>query len=427
MDDRTFIRRDEKGKITHYQGTVLDITRRIVTQQEKDELEKKLIQSQKMEAIGMMAGGVAHDLNNILSGVVSYPDLLLFELPEDSELRAPLQVIKKAGKLASNVVTDLLTIARGIAGHREVASLNTLIIQYLESPEGQKLLSLYPNVRIKTDLAPDLSNIFCSPIHIRKCLMNLITNGTEAIEGQGVIYIKTENRHVNRSAAENLLIKTGEYIFVQVIDTGHGIDEENIKHIFDPFYTKKVMGRSGTGLGLAIVWNTIQEHGGAVSVSSNTQGTFFELYFPVCKEEIVCKKNLVSSEQLQGSGELILVVDDKQQQRDIASQMLSLLGYRVKTVASGEKAVDFIRDNVVDLLILDMIMDPGINGRQTYEQIIAIHPGQKAIIISGFSEDEEVKKAQKLGAGSFIRKPYTMEEISTAVEKALNKRTGLTE
>lgn len=411
------------GMILQYQCVVLPDGWRMLTYFDITELKKtqeKLIQSQKMEAIGMMAGGVAHDLNNILSGVVGFPDLLLMQLPEDSELRKPLQVIQKSGQRAAEVVADLLTVARGIASQRVTRALNFLVTEYLKSPEGMKMLSRYPDVRIRTDLAPDLLNISCSPVHIKKCLMNLLTNAAEAIAGTGTIRIETRNQYVDKPVAENQYMETGEYAVISVIDTGKGIAKDDINHIFEPFYTKKILGRSGTGLGLAIVWNTVQDHGGAIAVSSTRQETCFELYFPITREEISDKKGSVELAQLQGNGESILVVDDEKQQRNIASQMLSILGYRVETVSSGEKGIDFARNQSMDLVILDMIMDPGINGRQTYEQIIAVRPGQKAIIASGFSENEEVKKAQELGAGGFIRKPYTLEQIGIAVKKALN-------
>lgn len=410
------------GKILQYQCVVLPDGWRMLTYFDITELKKtqeKLAQSQKMEAIGMMAGGVAHDLNNILSGIVSYPDLLLMNLPENSEMRKPLQVIKESGQRASEVVADLLTVARGAAGSREICSLNTLILEHLKSPEWEKILSLHPEVRIKTELAPDLLNISCSSIHIKKCLMNLLLNSAEAIDGPGCIKIETKNRYIDTPVAKNQYMESGEYAVICIADTGKGIGADDINHIFEPFYTKKILGRSGTGLGLAIVWNTVQEHNGTITVSSSEQGTCFELYFPITREELSNPNAKVERSQLQGHGELILIVDDEKQQRDIASQMLSILGYQVKTVSSGEEALAYIRNHAVDLIILDMIMDPGINGRQTYEQIISVNPGQKAIIASGYSENEEVEKAQALGAGSFLRKPYTIEQLGVAVKNSL--------
>lgn len=413
-------RRD--GKILQYQCVVLPEGWRMLTYFDITELKKtqnKLAQSQKMEAIGLMAGGVAHDLNNILSGVVSYPDLLLMQLPKNSDMQKPLEIIKESGQRAAEVVADLLTVAQGIAAGREVRSPNHLVYEYLNSPEGTKMLSMYPDIEIKTDLSKNMFNISCSPVHIKKCLMNLLTNAAEAISGAGTILIETRNQYVDKPVAENQFIETGEYAVIRIADTGQGINEKDISHIFEPFYTKKIMGRSGTGLGLAIVWNTIQDHNGAVTVCSDDQGTTFELYFPITRENLSRRQASIELAHLQGQGEFILVVDDEEKPRNIASEMLSFLGYRIETVASGEEAVRFVRNHPMDLIILDMVMDPGINGRQTFERILAVQPGQKALITSGFSENEEVKKALQLGVSNFIRKPYTMEQIGTAVRKAL--------
>ena len=181
------------------------------------------------------------------------------------------------------------------------------------------------------------------------------------------------------------------------------------------------MGRSGTGLGLAVVWNTVQDHKGYIDVTSDENGTTFELYFPITRDEISDKDLSIPIKDYKGNGETILVVDDVESQREISCKMLDTLGYKTKAVSSGEEAVEYLKENTVDLLLLDMIMDPGINGRETYERIIEIHPNQKAIIISGFAETDEVKEAQKLGVGKYIKKPFTLEKIGLAVKEELGK------
>ena len=214
-------------------------------------------------------------------------------------------------------------------------------------------------------------------------------------------------------------INAGEYAILTVTDTGKGISEKDLEHIFEPFYTKKVMGISGTGLGLAVVWNSVLDHGGTVQVESSAQGTSFLLYFPVSAGEVRPKETNSGIEGLKGSGETILVVDDEPLQRDIASRMLQVLGYACVCAGSGEKAVAYLQENRVDLVLLDMLMDPGINGRQTFERIIRIHPYQKAVIASGFSESEEVKMTQRLGARGFIKKPYSIEQLGRALKEAM--------
>ena len=193
-----------------------------------------------------------------------------------------------------------------------------------------------------------------------------------------------------------------------------------MEKIFEPFYTKKIMGRSGTGLGMAVVWGTVKDHNGYIdAVSAEGKGSTFSLYFPVTREVVAGKEETIRIEEYMGKGETILVVDDIKEQREIASRILKKLGYSVATVSSGEEAVDYMNGNSADILVLDMIMGTGIDGLDTYREILALHPGQKAIIASGFSETDRVKEAQKLGAGQYIKKPYTLEKIGLAAKKEL--------
>jgi PAS domain S-box-containing protein len=381
--------------------------------------EEKLRKTEKMEAIGLMAGGVAHDLNNILSGVVSYPELLLLQLSKDDKLYKPIKSIQKSGKRAAAVVSDLLTVARGVATVKEVYSLNNLVRDYLDSPEFTKVNSLYPAITVQTDLQPDLQNIYCAPIHIQKVLMNLITNALEAIGRKGTVFVTTRKQPVAPDSATPLAAGS-DYAVLTVRDTGSGISDAALKRIFEPFYSSKVMGRSGTGLGLAIVWNTIKDHNGTINVTSDEKGTTFTMHFPVSEEKPVSPKIAAKIEALKGGGS-VLVVDDDRRQRDIASQMLTMLGYTAKSVASGEEAVTFCRNNSVDILLLDMIMEPGLNGAQTYQQIVEFHPFQKAVIASGFSRSDDVKAALNLGMADFVKKPYSMEQLGKIIKEVLSK------
>lgn len=390
-----------------------------VMRQDTKEMESELRQSQKMRALGLLAGGVAHDLNNILSGIVSYPQLLLLQLPEESDLRGPILEIQHSGERAAAVVADLLTVARGVASKKECGDLNNLARGYLESPEYRAQQKHYPEIACVTHLSPERLPVFCSPVHIQKALMNLVANAAESIQGGGKIVVSTriERQVVENNDAPDTL--SGEYAILQVRDTGPGIPEEDLEHIFEPFYSKKKMGRSGTGLGLTVVWNTMQDHDGRVKVTSSKEGTSFELFFPLYQGGDIDQKKEYTEQDLQGNGEHILVVDDEAQQRDLAARILGVYGYRVDTVASGEEAVEFLTTRESDLLLLDIIMDPGINGYETYRQILEIRPQQKAIIVSGFSESRAVEKTKKLGAVDFMKKPYAMETLVGAVKEAL--------
>jgi len=398
-----------------------DITDRVQAEEERLKLQDKLHRAQKMEAMGLLAGGVAHDLNNILSGIVSYPELLLMDLPEDSPLRRPIKVIQESGMRAADVVEDLLTMARGVATGKETLNLNTIVTEYLESPESQTLEKTHSFVNLETELDPDLLNMSGSPIHIKKILMNLVINASEAIEGTGTVTISTMNRYLDDPLKGYTSIRTGEYSVLTVSDDGSGIIPKDLERIFEPFYTKKVMGRSGTGLGLAVVWNTVQDHNGYINVEGSEKGTIFELYFPVTRKDVSNEKEKTPLENYLGHGEKILVVDDEERQRVIACGILTKLGYNAEAVSSGEEAIEYLKEKQIDLIVLDMVMPKGINGRETYEEILKICPRQKAIIASGFSESEEVKLAQKSGAGNYIKKPYILEKIGLAVKEELEK------
>ena len=385
------------------------------------ESEDKLARSRKMEAMGLMAGGVAHDLNNILSGVVSLPELLLMNLPEDSPIRKPIKTIQDSGMRAADVVEDLMTIARGVASSKEPLNLNTMVEEYLKSAEHLKLERTHSFVSFKTELDPTLLNMSGSPTHIKKILMNLVANASEAIEGSGTVTISTLSQYLDMPLKGYEDVRTGEYAVVTVSDDGSGISPGDLERIFEPFYTKKVMGRAGTGLGLAVVWNTTQDYNGYINVNSSEKGTTFELYFPVTREEVADEKEEVPLQDYLGHGEKTLVVDDDENQREIASGMLTELGYKAESVSSGEDAIEYIKEHSVDLIVLDMVMPKGINGRKTYEEIIKIRPGQKAIIASGHAQSKEVDIAQELGAGKYVKKPYILEKIGVAVKEELEK------
>lgn len=404
---------DDTGKEIKRFGTNHDITKQKIA-------EERLENARKMEALGFMAGSVAHDLNNILTGLVGYPELLMMEMDKDNQFLPTVKIIHKSGKRAAAVVSDLLTVARNVAMVKEPANLNHIIMEYFHSPEREKLGSGFPDVTISTRLDSNIHNISCGKIQVMKCLMNLVINGVEAIKEKGAVVISTRNLYVKTPFPDSSKMQAGEHVVLSVSDTGCGLSEEDRQHIFEPYYTKKVVGRSGTGLGLAIVRNIIEAHEGGIKVDSDEHGTLFDLYFPATHESIVTDDKAQPAVSFQGNKERILVIDDDRVQLDIARQMLNIMGYSVEVVNSGEKAIDYLKENSVDLLILDMLMEPGINGRETYEQIIRIHPGQKAIIVSGYSKTEDVEYIQKLGAGSYMNKPYTLKKLAQAILNTLN-------
>ena len=406
----------KQGKI---EGSVTDITEATLANEEKLQLQKELERSRKMEALGLLVSGVAHDLNNILAGIVGYPELILLKHPNDPTLRPPLEAIQDSGKRAAEIVGDLLTLARSAASVRKPHELHSLVCDYLKSPEYNHLQKLHPEIRTRTNLNAPASEISCSSVHIKKCLMNLITNGFEAITDRGEMTISTTNKIISGQSDDN--VKTSKYIVLSISDTGTGIAEKDQEHIFEPFYSRKEMGRSGTGLGLTVVWSTMQDHNGKVTIESSEAGTTFHLYFPVNTDDRINNPEEPSQTMTMGDGESILVVDDELHLRDIACQILATAGYSLQAVATGEKALEYLEHHSVDLILLDMQMEPGMNGYKTYQQIVKTHPGQKAIIASGFSESADVRLALDLGVGGFIKKPYTASQLSHLVAKELLK------
>jgi PAS domain S-box-containing protein len=412
---------DSNGDFREILSIGNDITEIKRTAEEKRGLETRLQRAEKMEAIGMLAGGVAHDLNNILSGIISYPELLLMDLPQESRLRKPILTIQKSGERAAAVVQDLLTLSRRGVVAMEVVNLRKIVSEYLKSPEHKKLLSYHPKVKVETLLKSNLLNISGSSVHLSKTVMNLLYNAAESMLDGGKVFISLENRYIDRPISGYDAVNEGDYVVLTVSDTGIGIAPNDMEKIFEPFYTKKVMGRSGTGLGMAVVWGTVKDHNGYIDIQSAVgEGTTFALYFPATREKSAKEKSLLTFEDYKGKGESILVVDDVAEQREIASEMLKKLGYSVTSVSSGEQAIDYMKDNSADLLVLDMIMDPGIDGLETYKRILKLRPGQKAVIVSGFTETGRIREAQKLGAGAYVKKPYLIEKLGTTVRDELD-------
>lgn len=401
---------------------VKEVDKRKKEATEKIHLEKKLQHANKMKAIGTLAGGVAHDLNNILTSIVAYPDLILMQLPKDSDLLKPVKAIKESGLKAGAIVQDLLTLARRGVAITEIVDLNSIITEYLQSPEFYKLTTYHPNTAVKTKLDDGLLRIKGSSVHLSKTIMNLVSNAAEAMPDGGDIRISTTNRHVNEPLTGYKDIQEGEYVVLAVSDSGVGISVDEKDRIFEPFYTKKKMGKSGTGLGMAVVWGTVQDHSGYIDIESIVgEGTTFTIYIPATSEKVAAENHKFLIDTYRGNGETILVVDDLESQRDIATDILTKLGYLVFSVSSGPEAVEFLEKQEVDLVIIDMLMEPGIDGLETYQRILSLYPKQKAIIASGYSETHRVRESLRLGAGAYIRKPYTLETIGVVVRNEIDR------
>lgn len=407
---KSLLEEKERYKVLNY---IRDISR-------IKELEDKLKQSEKMELIGTMAGGVAHDLNNILSGLVSYPELLLMQIEKDNPLVEPISFIHDTGIKAAEIVQDLLTLTRRGIHQTCVLNLNQVIHDYYNSSAHHRLEKNLPEIYFNISLEPFLLNLNGAESHISKVVMNLVMNAAEAVQTSGQVSIETFNRYVDISMGKGDEIPEGEYVVLRVSDTGVGISPADIKRIFEPFYTKKKMGRSGSGLGLSVVWNAVKDLQGYIDVSSRKEkGTSFELYFKATRDKMENIADDFQVESFMGDAETILVIDDVKGQRKIAQGCLKMLGYTPFAVSSGEKAISFLKKHPMDLLVLDMKMEPGMDGLETYKEVLKIKPTQKAVIASGFSETKRVVEATRLGIGQYIKKPYTLQKFATALKKEL--------
>ncbi|MCM2285808.1 MAG: ATP-binding protein [Desulfobacula sp.] len=409
--------------------SVRDITEKRIATFEKNRLQKELERSKKMEAFGILAGGVAHDLNNVLSGLSSIPDIILMDLPKGSHLIEPVKLIKDSGHKALAIVEELLTLARGSVQIREPVRFNDLIEDHLNSLEFTELQRNYPNAEIVKHYGADLPLIMASKIHMQKIIMNLVSNAVEALgEKPGKIVLETRPAQFRRQRIKGYeIIENGRFLRFTVMDTGHGISKEDRDHIFEPFYSKKILGRSGTGLGLSIVWNVVHDHKGYIHVGCSRGRTFFTLYFPLPDQrdmEAVKGDPIFTGifSDYSGNHEAVLVMEDLPSQQKIAANMLRRLGYTVDVVSTGEEAVSYAGSHKIDLVVLDMNQSVGLNGWETYEQLLLIDPKIKAIITSGRETAKDIEKAKALGAGDFIKKPYSLQSLGLAIQKELKDR-----
>ncbi|UCC79863.1 MAG: PAS domain S-box protein [Candidatus Zixiibacteriota bacterium] len=412
--------KNHDGNILGSFGILTDITELKRAEKEKVELREQLTNAQRMESLGILAGGVAHDLNNILGPLVAYPDLIKTKLEEDHPVLHDIMKIKKSAERAAGVVQDLLTLAR--RGRYELApvDMGNIIDSYLKSPEFTVIKSQHPDVTMTTDLNENTPIAYGSEPHLLKIIMNLIINAMDAMPGVGELRIKLDYGYIDRliGGFDNLV--AGNYIIFTVSDTGMGIEKNDMKHIFEPFYSKKKMGRSGSGLGLSIVYGIVKDHNGYIDVKSEVdKGSDFVVYLPLVETASKAEDRKVID--IRGN-EKILVVDDMEEQRELAATILTSMGYNIITAVNGREAVEYLKTHRVDLVVLDMIMEEDFDGLDTYEEIIKIHPGQKAIIASGFSETDRVREAEKLGVARYIRKPYNMQILGKAIREILSQK-----
>ncbi|MCK5077194.1 MAG: response regulator [Calditrichia bacterium] len=384
---------------------------------EKYKMEEMLRQKQKMEAIGNLAGGVAHDFNNMLAGIIGFSELLLLKNKDESNKKY-INLIIETAERAGNLTKDLLSFARKGDVIFVISDLHNIInhsFELLKRTVDKKIL-------LEKTLNAEHSIINGDISKLENVLLNLGINSRDAMPAGGKIIISTENVFLNQIFCNNCSfnLNPGNYIKLAFRDTGHGIKMEMHKEIFEPFYTTKEVGK-GTGLGLAAVYGTIKEHNGAISVySEEGAGTVFHLYFPLSAKDVMPE---VKEEIIQKGSGGVLIADDEEIIRNSGKEILVELGYKVFLAKDGKDCMETYKKNVdkIDLILLDMIM-PKTSGTDCFYKIKKLNPEAKVIICSGFTKDASLDELYKDGLSGFIQKPFRRKELSTKIAEVLNSK-----
>ena len=406
IEAQTTIEYDEAGAATAFKGILIDITK-------QKEMQERLYQTEKMDAIGQLAGGVAHDFNNQLSGILGYAEMLESRL-DDPDLKQFAVSISNAAKLSGDLTRKLLTFSRKGPFRKETVDIHTLI------QESINILShtINKNICISQKLNATESTTIGDPSLIENAFLNLAVNARDAMPDGGSLRFTTKvvNLKTPPDDSHGFDLEAGRYIMIAISDSGSGIPQEIIKHIFEPFYTTKKEGK-GTGMGLASVFGTIKQHKGAITVKSKTgKGSSFNIYLPLNACTLTDNKqdnqSSVCSRSLR-----ILVVDDEDFIRELEIQMLSEEGHTVLSASDGHEATRIYSEKwkEIDLVIMDMIM-PKMSGRETFFALKQINPDIKAIIMSGFSLNDDSEAVMKNGAAGFLQKPFDRNKLIETID-----------
>jgi PAS domain S-box-containing protein len=386
---------------------------------ENAELEKRLRQSQKMEAVGTLASGVAHDFNNLLQAMTSYVQLLLLKCENRPEEHQYLKEIAGSVDRAADLVNQLLAFGRKVASRPRLLDLN----QQVEKITRLLKRTIPKMVRIETKPAPDLRLVNADSTQIEQVLVNLANNAKDAMPEGGRLTITTEN--IDYSGRENRDLEglpKGRYVRLSVSDTGSGMDKETVSHIFEPFYTTKDVGK-GTGLGLSMAYGIIKSHNGVLACQSEPyKGSVFLIYLPAAKVgAVIDDEPKIPTKSIKGNRETILLVDDETAIRKAAREFLEMNNYQVLTAENGEQGLKVFQEHSqnIDLVVLDLGM-PGMGGAKAMSLILAEDPKARILIASGYSQQKQVQESLSHGAGGFIAKPYRLLELMKKISQMLN-------
>ena len=415
---RHFVVKDDRGRTVKTFGVNQDITYRKKTEEEREALRNQLIQAQKMEAIGTLAGGFAHDFNNKLQVIAGYVELILGneELPDN--LKHDIDAIGQAVHASAELIREMLVFSRKTIVKFERLDLNRLVTRL-----RSMLVPVMPKmITVDLVLAEDLWAINAAPNQIDQILMNLSVNARDAMPEGGNLTIQTQNTILDEGFCRFCPgMKPGRYVLLSVTDTGSGMDEETVKRIFEPFFTTKEKDK-GTGLGLSVVYGIVEKHGGKIICDSDPSvGTTFRIYLPAI-EEVTEEKPSEKTEPPKGQGETILLVDDEPSLVVIVSRQLVSANYRVIKASNGKEALNIYQKHRAEirLVILDLLM-PDMGGKHCLEALRKLDPNVRVLIASGAMNSATEAELKKIGAGGFIAKPFDTPQLLEKIRQIINE------
>ena len=404
-------------------GTIQDISDRKQTEEDKQKLQAQLVQAQKMEAVGTLAGGISHDFNNLLQAIDGYTELLLMDRTESDPDYQFLRVIQDAGSRAADLIRQLLLFSR-----RAESTKKTIALEHEVGQAKRMLERTIPKmIEIQIITGNRIWTVNADPVQIEQMLLNLGTNAADAMPEGGRLLFEIENADLDADYMKGHLdVQPGRYVLLSVSDTGHGMDRETVKKIFDPFFTTKGFGK-GTGLGLASVYGIVKSHGGTITCYSEAgKGTTFKIYLPATVEPEAEGIEAVETKPIPRGTEFVLLVDDEESVRDFARQALMKFGYRVLAASTGEEALELFgaKFTEIDLVVMDLGM-PGMGGYKCLREMLKLDRQVRVIIASGYSVNGQVKKSLAVGARGYVGKPYRLAELLNTVRKVLDGDSGL--
>jgi PAS domain S-box-containing protein len=404
-----------------------DLTERKRAENALRDSEEQLRQAQKLEAVGQLAGGVAHDFNNILTVISGYSDILLKRIPESDSNRSKVEEIKLAAKRASSLTRQLLAFSRKQVLQPRLFNLNTLVTDI-----GNMLRRLIgEDIELVTSLTADMAQINADPGQLEQVLMNLVVNARDAMPNGGRITVETTIVEVDRAYAEqHVAVQPGSYVMLAVSDNGSGMDPETMKHIFEPFYTTKDQGK-GTGLGLSTVYGIVKQSGGNIWFYSEPgHGTVFKIFLPrvVNAQQPLSPDSDAEYPIAKGGTETILVVEDEPQIRQMACEVLSECGYKLLVAANGVEALRILKEEsaAIDLILTDVVM-PEMNGRELAEHVAVARPAAKILYMSGYTNDAIVRHGVLDSGTWFVQKPFSPDALARKIREVLDSGNLSTE